>query len=141
MTPAAANCAMRKTILVVDDDAMVLKLVASVLENQGYAVLRAEGPLEALRLESNHDGDIDLLLSDVTMPGMTGIELAAKLTEVRPGIRVTFMSGYADGPLLFLNKGWQLMKKPFVIEGLLDLVQEVLQGPPPKALDHFDTRA
>ncbi len=140
MTLPVSGGAIPKTILVVDDDVMVLKFVCTILETKGYSILRAPGPLEALNLESDHVGEIDLLLSDFTMPDMNGIQLATKITEHRPGIRVAFMSGYADGPLLLLNNGWKLVKKPFVIEGLLELVREVLHGPPPKALDHFDTR-
>lgn len=131
----------QKTILVVDDDAMVLKLVSTILETKGYSVLKAGGPAEALRVESTELGEIDLLLCDVMMPEMTGVELATRITQNRPGVRVAFMSGYADGNVLFLNSGWKLMKKPFVMEGLLELVQEVLRSPPPAALDHFDTRA
>lgn len=135
------NSILKKAILVVDDEPMILKMVSTILENKGYCVLQAPGPLEALRMESEYSGVIDLLLSDITMPGMMGPELAAHMIEHRPGMRVMFMSGYAEGPLLVLNYGWQFLQKPFIGEALLEMVDEVLHSPTrSKALDHFDTR-
>ena len=81
------------TILVVDDQTPIRRILRSVLETLGYEVLVAEGGRAALRLASAHAGRLDLLLTDVSMPGMDGPELADRLAEVRPDVPVLFISG------------------------------------------------
>jgi two-component system cell cycle sensor histidine kinase/response regulator CckA len=84
---------------------------------------------------------IDLLLSDVMMPDMSGPDLALKLKELRPEMRVILMSGYAGGGMLFLNYGWYFIEKPFVPVQLVAKINEVLRGEMrDQATDHFDMR-
>ncbi len=130
-----------KTILVVDDVRLVLNMVAAVLESVGFHVLRADSGAQALKLATDHTGDIDLLLSDVRMPEMSGPSLGDALRKIWPGIRVMLMSGYAGGDLLVLNYGWAFIEKPFVPKKLVDMVNEVLQTPDRSQGSHaFDTR-
>ncbi len=83
----------KTTVLLVEDEPMVLRLGRAVLERSGYAVLAAGTPAEAVTIAGSHDGAIDLLITDVVMPDMHGRELAAVLAEARPGIRTLFVSG------------------------------------------------
>lgn len=92
---AAAPPRGTETILIVDDDRSIRLTVAANLDRLGYSVLTADAPDTALRLASEHAGEIDLLLSDVVMPGMSGAELRKRLLASRPGIKTILMSGYA----------------------------------------------
>jgi two-component system, cell cycle sensor histidine kinase and response regulator CckA len=94
--PAPRSLGGSETVLLVEDDRGVRTLARQVLQRQGYTVLEAATPSEALMTAARHEGSIDLLLSDVVMPEMTGPELARRVRDVVPGIRVVFMSGYAD---------------------------------------------
>jgi DNA-binding NtrC family response regulator len=111
----------QKTILVVDDDAGVLSFVSGLLVNSSYCVLTASGAEEALQQSRDYKSEIHLLLSDLQMPGMTGIDLAAQITRERPGLKVLLMSGYAGG-MIVLNKGWHFLAKPFIPSQLRALV-------------------
>jgi len=94
-------------------------------------VLAADGGLQALELAALHEGEIDLLVSDVVMPGMLGNELAERLIDVRPGTRVLFMSGYAQPVLAAqgtLEPGVALLEKPFTAGDLLSAVRKQLDG-------------
>lgn len=127
-----APMAKGETILLVEDEDVVREPAARVLKKQGYNVLSANGPAEALALSSGREGEIDLLLSDVVMPGSSGPELAEKLKSFRPDLRVIFMSGYSHD--LIASRGSVaedivLIEKPFTIEGLLRKVREVLDEP------------
>lgn len=98
-----------ETVLLVDDDAAVLGVAERILVALGYKVLSAAGPEAALVVCKEHPGDIDVLLTDVVMPGMRGPELASQCVNLRPSLVVVFMSGYADGlssekPLLALSR-------------------------------------
>jgi len=110
----------RKTILIVDDDAAVLDLVATSLADK-FDVLTATSSDKALKRSTDFKKEIHLLLSDVQMPGMTGIDLATKITAQRPKIKVLLMSGYAGG-MLVLNEGWHFLPKPFIPSQLRTLV-------------------
>ena len=101
-----------KTILVVDDDPQTLELVSAFLRGQ-YNVLTANGGNEALQRSKDWKEAIDLLLTDFSMAGMTGIELATKITLARPTIKVLLMSGFTGG-MLVLNEGWHFLPKPFI---------------------------
>jgi two-component system, cell cycle sensor histidine kinase and response regulator CckA len=132
-----SNLTIRETILVVDDMDVVLKLVVAVLNRSKYHVLQAPSATEALRICE----DYDLLLSDITMPDMSGPQLAAQVRKQRPTIRIIFMSGYPDGNSMILNHGWHFVRKPFLIEVLLDTVSKVLESAfNDQGTDHFDTR-
>src|ERR1017187_335431 len=94
MPDPGSQPASHPTILVVDDEDTVLSLVRTMLWRGGFTVLEAPGAEEALRVASGHAGSIDLLVSDVLMPGTNGYELADALISVRPEAKVLFMSGY-----------------------------------------------
>jgi PAS domain S-box-containing protein len=119
-----------ETILVVEDDDMVRNLVHSVLEMNGYEVLVAPNPAEAIRASQQRADPIHLVVTDVVMPGQSGPELVAKLERVRPGLRVLFMSGYTSGALQHqaLAEGRAFLQKPFAPDGLARKVREVLDA-------------
>ncbi|HEY6323694.1 MAG TPA: response regulator [Thermoanaerobaculia bacterium] len=115
--PAAAATAApgrgQETILVVEDDASIRPLAREILEGQGYAVLEAAGADDALRRAAEHAGPIHLLLTDVVMPGKSGVDLARDLLGRRPGLRVVYMSGYADRAVEADAPGVAFVQKPF----------------------------
>jgi nitrogen-specific signal transduction histidine kinase len=118
-----------ETILVVEDQANLRELICEVLEDNGYSVLSARDPREALSLVEAHGGRIDLLLTDVVMPGMSGHELAGELTPQRPAMRVLYMSGYTSDIIAgrgVLQEGLQLLEKPFTSLSLTRRVRQVL---------------
>jgi PAS domain S-box-containing protein len=117
-----------ETVLVVEDESSLKRLVSGMLRAEGYNVIDADTVAEATRLASTHDGPIHLLLSDVVMPEMGGPELARKLTAVRPGLKVAFMSGYMDNAVSreILADHGRFLEKPFTKAALLRLVREAL---------------
>ena len=117
------------TILVVDDNEAILRLVVKILKDAGYHVFAAENGSNAIRLATATEERIDLLLSDVDMPLMSGPELGAELKKSRPELKVMFMSGGVNGNLLVLNYGWAYIQKPFIGEKLLQMVSSVLLSP------------
>lgn len=139
---AGSPGATLETILVVDDNDMVLALVVTVLERAGFRVLSADGGRQALELAAQTKEEIHLLLSDVDMPWMSGPDLGEALKKVRPGIHVMLMSGGVNGELLVLNYGWAFIQKPFVPVRLVEMIQEVLHSPDRSQLGghEFDTR-
>ena len=119
------------TVLVVEDRPALLGMTAEMLGRLGYAVLEAAEPRAALDLADGHPGAIDLLLTDVSMPGMNGRELAGILRGRRPGIRVLFMSGYAEDEEFgedLVRGAEELLPKPFTIGELAARVRKVLEG-------------
>jgi two-component system, cell cycle sensor histidine kinase and response regulator CckA len=136
--PAAAPVAPRstttrgsETVLVVEDDAAVLSLSCRTLEAEGYTILCASDPADALRIVERHGGEIHLLLTDVVMPGMSGRELAAQMTARRAGIRVLYMSGYPGDAAVHhgaLIRGSTFLQKPFSPEHLTRKVRETLDA-------------
>jgi len=120
-----------ETILVVEDEESVRRLAQRVLESQGYRVLVALNGEDALRVASDHGGVIDLLVTDVVMPGLGGRLLAEKLTALRPDLEVLFMSGYTDDDILrrgLLERGQRLLQKPFSAPALAHEVRSVLDA-------------
>ena len=118
-----------ETILLVEDDALVRELARKVLSDQGYTVLEAENADEALLLNRRFSGTIDLLLSDVVMPGLNGRELYERLKVARPQLEALFMSGYTENVVAHhgvLDEGTNFMQKPFTLEGLLARVRALL---------------
>jgi two-component system cell cycle sensor histidine kinase/response regulator CckA len=131
----------RETILVVEDDPVVLEVVREILERAGFCVLTAGSGAQAIQSESSTPGTIHLLLSDVMMPDMSGPVVAQRLKKHRPEMRVMLMSGYADGDMLLLNHGWHFIEKPFLPSALVQRVNEVLHTPErSQGDDHFDNR-
>jgi len=119
-----------ETILVVEDEPAMLEVTRRLLEDGGYTVLTASGGEGALRIAAGHGGEIQLLLTDVVMPGMLGKEVAARVSELRPAIAVLYMSGYAQaviGPMGDLSAGHTIIDKPFTEAQLLDRVAEALK--------------
>lgn len=119
-----------ESILLVEDDAAVRRSVRRILTAFGYQVMEAANGSEALRLSEGHSGPIDLLLTDLVMPGLTGREVARKLREQRPNLRVLFISGYDQGqfPGGKEEAGLVVFRKPFTGTALVNKVREVLDG-------------
>ena len=120
-----------ETILVVEDEPMILKMTRDMLELLGYSVLTASNPGEALRLAREHASAIHLLMTDVIMPEMNGRDLAEQIREIRPRLGCLFMSGYtADviGPQGVLNAGVHFIQKPFVMHALAAKVRTALEA-------------
>ena len=118
-----------ETIMVVEDDETVRTLTCQMLERAGYRTIEADGAEQALALAETHDGDFDLLLTDVVMPGTNGKELYALLRARMPGLRVLYMSGYTDNVIAhhgMLEPGTQFIAKPFTVAALTARVREVL---------------
>ena len=106
-------------------------LALEVLRGQGYTVLSTRHGADALLTAEQHAGTIDLLLTDVVMPGMSGVDLAERLTALRPGLRVLFVSGYAGdrlGQRRYSGDPSELLKKPFTPEVLLKRVRRVFDA-------------
>lgn len=118
-----------ETILVVEDEDAVRKVAARMLEAAGYQVITASNGDEALRTCEQHPGEIHLLLTDVVMPGMSGRHLANQVREMRPGVRVLFMSGYSPSAITHhgvLDPGTLFLHKPFRGKELRQKVQRAL---------------
>ena len=129
-----------ETILLVEDHSALLKLVKQILEDADFAVIPASSAKQALQLEGEFPGTIDLLLSDVRMHGMSGPSLAKRLKLRRPQMRVVLMSGYPGGAILVLNYGWHYIEKPFVPTVLVSKIKDVLRGETrEQSTDRFDT--
>jgi CheY-like chemotaxis protein len=124
---------MTRTILLVEDEGSVRQVTRCVLESAGYLVLEANGPEQAISIFLRFEGAINLLLTDVVMPNMSGSELAAHLKETHPGFITMFMSGYAKGPGLSQQSFGPpdyYLQKPFSTSALLSRVAEALSLPP-----------
>ncbi|HEY3119298.1 MAG TPA: PAS domain S-box protein [Vicinamibacteria bacterium] len=138
-TPAAPPAAPRstvaatETILLLEDDAAVRELLKEVLAEEGYDVLEAAQPAEALRMARAHRERIHLLLTDMVMPQMTGADLARELVRERRDLRVLYMSGYTAGAVAdrgIMTEPSLFLQKPFSTDDLLAKVRAALEGPP-----------
>ena len=121
-----------ETVLVVDDAPAVRTAVRAVLERHGYVVVEAPSGEAALQLAMKYRGPLDLLITDVVMPGLSGRDVAGNLSSQRPGVRVLYMSGYADDAIVrhgVLEPGIRFMQKPFAPDALAQKVREVLDAP------------
>jgi PAS domain S-box-containing protein len=117
------------TVLLVEDEEVVRNLVHEILDRCGYTVLEARDAQDARRICAEHRGEIHLLLTDVVMPQMNGRALASVVTEMRPSMRVLFMSGYTDDAVVrhgILEQHVAFIQKPFTPDGLARKVREVL---------------
>lgn len=117
-------------ILLVEDESIVREVTREVLTHAGYSVLESSTPGEALDLARRHAGAIDLLLTDMVMPGMNGAELATRLRIEQPNVVILFMSGYSENDVMRkLSQGAAIhIQKPFTVDMLLTRVGEALQA-------------
>src|SRR5208283_5004969 len=123
----------QETILLVEDETNLRHLARQYLEIQGYKILAAEDSAAALQIVDGYQGTIDLLLTDVVMPGMNGRELATHISKLLPEVRVLYMSGYTENAIGHdgtLDPGINLLQKPFSLPALKDRVREVLDSEP-----------
>jgi CheY-like chemotaxis protein len=121
-----------ETILVVEDQDEVRELIRKMLESRGYRVLSAPNGPDAVATAALHPGTIDLLVTDVVMPGMSGPEVARLLAVTCKGIRVLFLSGYTSDAMVrrgLLESGAQFLQKPFSPGDLARRVRDVLDAP------------
>jgi DNA-binding NtrC family response regulator len=121
--------------LVVDDDEDMLVSVEAMLRRGDYSAIGASGPLQALSKSRNYHGEIQLLLTDIVMPQMSGVRLAQQLITERETIRVLLMTGYTEAPCQL-----PLLRKPFRMNELLDKVRKVIDGPPAFEIGEFAGR-
>jgi PAS domain S-box-containing protein len=127
--PVAGSGGGEETLLIVEDQADVRRLTISILKANGYRLLEAENAEQALRLSADFAGGIDLLITDVIMPGLNGRQLADRLVKERPGLKVLYTSGYAADVIALpgsLEPGTAYLPKPFGAEQLAAKVREVL---------------
>jgi CheY-like chemotaxis protein len=128
-----------ETVLLVEDEESLRNLALGCLQTCGYKVLEAKDGRDALEVASRYRGTIHLLLTDVIMPGISGRELADRLTQVRPELKVLYMSGYTHDLVTqrgILASGSELLQKPFAINALLNKVREMLEGKAVHAAAH-----
>jgi CheY-like chemotaxis protein len=121
---------MRQTILLVEDEEMVRGLMCEVLDQQGYEVLACSTPAEAIEVSRRLEGSIDLLLTDVVMPGMNGREMAERIHEFLPQLQVVFMSGYTEHALTHdgqVDPKVEYLQKPFTLKTLTQKLEKVLR--------------
>jgi CheY-like chemotaxis protein len=120
----------KETLLVVEDEPLILRVAQTALEKLGYRVLCANNGLQALEVVGNNAATpIDLLITDVVMPKLGGRELAIRLQALRPGTRVLYTSGYAENAIAHhgvLREGVDLIQKPYALATLTKRVREVL---------------
>ncbi|MBF0233466.1 MAG: PAS domain-containing protein [Desulfamplus sp.] len=119
------------TILLVEDQVSILKMAKSILEPIGYTVFTAATPGEAVRTALNHNGDIDLLITDVVMPEMNGLELSKNVISIYPDIKCLFMSGYTADIIAHhgvLDEGIHFIQKPFSIKELASKIKDVMES-------------
>ncbi len=121
-----------RTILVVDDEVNIRRLLVRQLEHRGYRVLEAENGLEALRIYRAALPPVDLVLADVVMPGMNGMQLAGALLEEDPLVRFILVSGYVPSGSARLNSGAlvPVLQKPFNVDDVLEVLERVLAAAP-----------
>jgi two-component system, cell cycle sensor histidine kinase and response regulator CckA len=138
LTPTGTKS--RSTILVVDDTEDVLRVVTTILKASRFRVLSAFNGSNALQVSSDYPDKIDLLLSDIEMPGMTGPELGIDLKKSRPNMQVLFMSALSGDDPLLLDNGWAFIQKPFIVKKLVAMVSAVLDNPDRSPHSYVTTR-
>lgn len=137
-----------ETILIAEDEDRVRSLAVAVLMQQGYTVIEARDGQEALALAKEYDGEIQLLLTDVVMPKMSGKDLADEMRRIRPGLKVVLCSGYTGDTVMqqgVLDASAPFLQKPFTLRSLAVTVRAVLDagtgGPLAKGLGSQTTRS
>ena len=125
----AAQSRGSETVLLCEDEAHIRKLVLAMLHKQGYRVLEAETPELAIRMARDHGGPIDLLITDIVMPQINGLDLAKTIQELRPSVKVLYMSGYTGNRVSssgVMDPRAPFLVKPFSAAGLMEKVREAL---------------
>ena len=120
-----------ETILIVEDETAVRTLACRILEDRGYTVLKARESSEALRLAKEYSGEIQMVITDVVMPGLSGPRLVSGFEAERPGIKALYISGYTDNAIVhhgILDSNVAFLQKPFTVEGLARKVRDVLDS-------------
>ena len=117
------------TVLLVDDERSLLDFVSMVLREAGHDVLNASNGVEALMIYSSYKSSIDLVLTDIVMPGMNGVELAARLRALNPKLLILLMSGFVPGDIT-VPHDIQVLQKPFQPSRLLDAICQSLEAAP-----------
>jgi two-component system, cell cycle sensor histidine kinase and response regulator CckA len=129
MRVETSNHAELERILVVDDAEPIRRMVACMLIQNGYDVLEAADGHEALNLVQRCPDPVHLVLTDLIMPRMSGAELARQLEKLRPGVKIVFMSGFAEDPLVrAFEPGFGFLSKPFTATALVHTVRQALAG-------------
>jgi CheY-like chemotaxis protein len=124
----------RETVLLVEDEDAVRVVIGALLRRHGYQVIEAATPRGALEIFPHHADEIDLVLTDIVMPGMNGPALAQRLVSAKPGLRILFISGYADAARSALSGPHiSFLAKPFQASALTRTVRELLDRPAQKA--------
>jgi len=132
--PADVSAAGVETVLVIEDQPEVRRLIERTLSRRGYAVVAAADGAEALAVAHAHSGPLHVLLTDVVLPGASGREIARQLIAERAQLRVVYMSGYTDDTIVHhgvLEPGLAFIQKPFTGEALLRKLREVMDAPLP----------
>jgi len=124
--PTTEEARKLPTVLVVDDEPPLRTLMRLVLEEEGFHVLTAENGRDALRVSGSHPGEIDLLVSDVMMPGMDGPTLAEELLQEDPNLPVLFVTGSSDRLMMHNNERFPYIEKPFNSGNLVLTVRKML---------------
>jgi CheY-like chemotaxis protein len=120
-----------ETVLLVEDEESVRELVRETLKARGYTVIEASDGISGMRVAEEYPGKIEILITDVVMPGMSGRELAKRITAARPDIKVLYLSGYTEDAIIHegaLEPGTAFLQKPFTLQVLARKVREVLRG-------------
>jgi CheY-like chemotaxis protein len=120
-----------ETVLLVEDEESVRELVRETLKSKGYVVMEAADGTNGMKVAESHTGKIDMLITDVVMPGMSGRELAQRITAARQTIKVLFLSGYTEDAIIHegvLEPGTAFLQKPFTLQALARKVRDVLHG-------------
>ena len=131
--PASGHEPGSETILFVEDEQSVRELVTEYLAARGYQVLDAADGMQALEIAAAHKGKIQLLITDVVMPRLSGRELASRLAATRPDLKVLYISGYTDDSIFrhgVLQGGMAFLQKPFNLKALATKIREILEGVP-----------
>lgn len=129
--PPTLPVGQRETVLLVEDEPILLQMSSDVLEFLGYVVIAAATPQEALQAVEDFSGKIDLVMTDIVMPEMNGVELVARLTVTHPGIKRLFVSGYSADYIAhrgILEDDVHFLQKPYTLQALAAKLREVLDG-------------
>ncbi|HMK28565.1 MAG TPA: response regulator [Terriglobales bacterium] len=130
LCPMSKEDDRRPTILLVEDEGFVRNVACEILQSAGYDVITAKSGAEALQLYRERGGQVSLLVTDVVMPGMNGLDLAEQLSAMQPGLKTIYMSGYTDNAVLRQDveeAGIGYLQKPFTPDALTCMVRRVLE--------------